>query len=110
MLNLEYSAFENFESRRYAGYLLDLLVFVNAFDTLHNDPQTLLDGEIKQVSITQCLSKDLEDMTKENFDLIYTQNEEGCLNHNMERLFGYDTDQIMLRALPNRDGRRNLEE
>jgi len=64
-------------------------------------------GEIKQGSITQCLSKDLEDMAKTQLDLIYTQNEVVCFNHAMERLSWYNTDEISiqcLRALPNRDG------
>jgi len=66
----------------------------------------MLNREIKKESITQCLSKDLEDSTKEHFDLIYTQNEEGCFNHNMERLSWYNTVEIRiqcLQALPNRD-------
>jgi len=53
------------------------------------------------------LSRDLEGGTKEHLDLMYTQNEEGCFNHNMERLSWFNTDEISiqcLRALPNRDG------
>jgi len=56
---------------------------------------------------SQCLSKDLEDATKEHLDRIYTQNEEGHFNNNIERLSWYNTDEISiqcLRALPNRDG------
>jgi len=40
-------------------------------DELHNDSSFAgftLNGEIKQGSITQCLSKDLEDVTKENLE------------------------------------------
>jgi len=79
---------------------------LSSSDVLQNDSNFAgftLNGEMKQGSITQCLSKDLEDATKEHIDLIYTQNEEGCFNHNMERLSWYNTDEI-LRALPNRDG------
>ncbi len=36
-----------------------------------------LNGEIKQGSITQRLSKELEDMTKEHLDLMFNRNEEG---------------------------------
>jgi len=46
-------------------------------------------------------------MTKKHLDLIYTQNEEGCFNHIMERLSWYNTNEISiqcLRAPPNRDG------
>ena len=83
---------------------------LSSSDLLHNDSSFAgftLNGEIKQGSITQCLSKDLEDATKEHLDRIYTQNEEGHFNHNMERLSWYNTDEIStqcLRALPNRDG------
>ncbi len=79
-------------------------------DLLHKDSSFAgftLNGEIKQGSITQCLSKDLEDATKEHLDRIYIQNEDGKFHHNMERLSCYNTDEISiqcLRALPNRDG------
>ena len=79
-------------------------------DVLHNDSsfaRFMRNGEIKQGSITQHLSKDLEDATKEHLDLIYTQNEEMYFNHNMEHLSWYNIDEISiqcLRALPNRDG------
>ena len=66
-------------------------------DLIHTDSSFAgftLNGEIKQGSITQCLSKDLEDATKERLDRIYTHNEEGHFNHNMERLSWYDTDEI----------------
>jgi len=77
---------------------------------LHNDSSFAgftLNGEIKQGSITQCLSKDLDGGTEEHLDRIYTQNEEGHFNHNMKRVSWYNTDGISiqcLRALPNRDG------
>ena len=64
-------------------------------DVQYNDSNFAVftqDGEVKQGSITQCLSKDLEDATKEHLDLIYTQNEEGCFNHNMERLSWHNTE------------------
>jgi len=79
-------------------------------DELHNDSigaGFTLNGKIKQGSITQCLSKDLEDATKEHRDRIYIQNEKGCFNYNMEFLSWYNTDEISircLRALPKRDG------
>jgi len=83
---------------------------LSSSDLLHNDSSfdgfTTI-GEIKQGSITQCLSKDLEDATKENLDRIYIQNEDGNFHHNMERLSWYNTYEISihcLRALPNRDG------
>jgi len=66
-----------------------------------------LNGEIKQGSITQCLSKDLDVVTKENLDRIFIQKENGNFHHNMERLSWYNTDEIStecLRALPNGDG------
>jgi len=69
----------------------------NLSSRLHNDSSFAgftLYGEIKQGSITQCLSKDLEDATKEHLDRIYTQNEEEHFNHNMERLSRYNTDEI----------------
>jgi len=62
---------------------------LSSSDVLHNDSSFAgftLNGEIKQGSIPQCLSKDLEHATKEYLDRIYTQNEEVCFNHNMERL------------------------
>jgi len=34
----------------------------------------------------------LEDVMKEHLDLIYTQNEEGCFNHNTEYLSWHDMD------------------
>ena len=64
---------------------------LSSSDVLRNDSSFAgftLNGEIKQGSITQCLSKDLEDATKEDLDRIYTQNEEGLFNHNRERLSG----------------------
>ncbi len=66
-----------------------------------------LNGEIKQGSITQCLSKDLEDATKAHLDRIYIQNEDGYFHYNIEHLSCYDTDEVSiqcLRALPNRGG------
>ena len=78
---------------------------------LHNDSSFAgftLNGEIKQwISITQCLSKDLEDATKEHLNRIYIQNEDGYFHHNMERLSWYNTDEVSiqcLRALSNREG------
>ena len=62
---------------------------LSSSDVLHNDLSFAgftLNGGIKQGSITQCLSKDLEDATKEHLDRIYTHNEEGYFNQNMERL------------------------
>ena len=47
---------------------------------------------------------------KEHLDRIYTQNEEGHINHNMERLSWYNTDEISiqcLRALPKRRNSKN---
>ena len=83
---------------------------LSSSDLLHNDSSFAgftLNGEIKQGSITQCLSKDLEDATKEHLDRVYILNEDGHFHHNMERLSWYNTDEISiqcLRALPNRDG------
>jgi len=48
-------------------------------DLLHNDSSFAgftLNGEIKQGSITQRLSNDLEDAAKEHLDPIYNQNED----------------------------------
>ena len=48
---------------------------LSSSDLLHNDSSFAgftLNGEIKQGLITQCLSKDLEDATKEHLDQIYT--------------------------------------
>jgi len=56
---------------------------------LHNDSSFAgftLNGEIKQGSITQCLSKDLEDPAKEHLDPIYIQNQDENFHHNMEHL------------------------
>ncbi len=83
---------------------------LSSSDLLHNDSSFAgftLNGAIKQGSITQCLSKDLDDASKEHLDRIYTQNEGENFHHNMERLSWYNTDEISircLRALPNRDG------
>jgi len=44
---------------------------LSSSDVLHNDSNFVgftLNGEIKQGSITQCLSKDLEDAMKEHLD------------------------------------------
>ena len=82
---------------------------LSSSDLLHNDSRFAgftLNGEIKQGSITQFLSKDLEDATKEHLDRIFIQNEDGNFHHNMERLSWYNTDEISiqcLRALPNKD-------
>jgi len=87
---------------------------LSSSNVLHNDSifaGFTLNREIKQGSTTQCLSTDLEDATKEHLDRIYTQNEEGHFNHNMERLSWYNTDEISiqcLRALPKQ--RRNFKE
>jgi len=46
---------------------------LSSSDVLHNDSifaGFMPNGEIKQGPITQCLSKDLEDATKEHLDLI----------------------------------------
>jgi len=82
---------------------------LSSSDILHNDSNFgfTLNEEIKQGSITQCLSKDLEDMTREHLNLMCTCNEGGYFNHNMERLSWYNTDEIStkcFRALPNKDG------
>jgi len=48
---------------------------LSSSDVLHNDSSFAgftLNGEIKQGSITQCLSEDLEDAAKEHLELIYT--------------------------------------
>jgi len=83
---------------------------LSSSDALHNDSSfagfTLNEKDKAGINI-QRLSKDLEDATKEHIDRIYTQNEEGHFNYNMERLSWYNTDEISmqcLRALPNRDG------
>ena len=89
-------------------------------DVPHNDSSFAgftLNREIKQGSITQCLSKGLEDATKEHLDRIYTQseegnfhhkehldriyiqNEEGRFHHNTERLSWYNTDEISIQCL-----------
>jgi len=105
-INLAFTSICN----EYHTMILDHENNLSSSDVLHNDSSFAgftLNGEIKQGSITQCLSKDLEDATKEHLDRIYTQNEEGHFNHNMERLSWYNTDEIStqcLRALPNRDG------
>jgi len=81
---------------------------LSSSDLLHNDSSFTgftLTGEIKQGSITQCLSKDLKNAAKEHLDRIYVQNEDENFHHNMERLSKYNTDEISiqcLRALPNR--------
>ena len=57
-------------------------------DLLHNDSSFAgftLNAEIKG-SITQCLSKDLEDAAKDHLDRIYSQNEDENFHHDMERL------------------------
>jgi len=83
---------------------------LSSSDLLHNDSSFagfMLNGETKQGSITQCLSKDLKDAAKEHLDRIYIQNEDENFHHDMERLSCYNTDEISiqcLRALPNRDG------
>ena len=62
---------------------------LSSSDLLHNDSSFAgftLNGAIKQGSITQCLSKDLDDASKEHLDRIYTQNEGENFHHNRERL------------------------
>jgi len=68
---------------------------LSSSDLLHNDSSFAgfaLNREMTQGSITQCLSKDLEDATKEHLDRIYIQNEDGLFHHNMECLSWYSTD------------------
>ena len=105
-INLAFSSMCN----EYHSMIPDHEINLLSSDVLHNDSNFAgftLNGEIEQGSITQCLSKDLEDATKEHLDLVYTKTEEGCFNHKMERLSWYNTDEISiqcLRALPDRDG------
>jgi len=76
-INLAFSSMCN----EYHSMIPDNETNLLSSDVLHNDSnfaEFTLNGEIKQGSITQCLSKDLEDVTKEHLDLIYTQNGEGC--------------------------------
>ena len=62
---------------------------LSSSDLLHTDSSFAgftLNGEIKQGSITQCLSKELDGATKEHLGRIYIQNEDGHFHHKMERL------------------------
>jgi len=73
-INLAFSSMRNENHSMIQYYETNL----SSSDIQHSDSIFVgftLNEEVKQGSMTQCLSKDLEDITKEHLDLIYSQNE-----------------------------------